>query len=71
MRARSTSGAAAGRSGGARVARIQLRRSEKGQTSSEYAIILGLIAPPIILLFAALSDAIIARIDAVAAFFTS
>lgn len=48
-----------------------MRRSEKGQTSSEYAIILGLIAPPIILLFAALSDAIIARIDAVTAFFTS
>jgi Flp pilus assembly pilin Flp len=47
-----------------------MRRSEKGQTSSEYAIVLGLIAPPIIILFVALSDAIVARIDAVAAFFT-
>ncbi|MGH3004621.1 MAG: hypothetical protein ACRDOS_01710 [Gaiellaceae bacterium] len=48
-----------------------MRSSEQGQTSSEYAIILGLIAPPIIILFALLSDAIVARIDAVAAFFTS
>ena len=47
------------------------RSRETGQTSSEYAIILGLIAPPIILLFAALSDAIVARIDTVTSFFTS
>ena len=70
MRAK-TSGVRPARSGGVRVARIRMRCSEKGQTSSEYAIILGLIAPPIILLFAALSDAIIARIDAVVGFFTS
>jgi Flp pilus assembly pilin Flp len=48
----------------------QLRRCEEGQTMAEYAVILGVITPVLILLFATMSEAIIARLQTVVGFLT-
>jgi Flp pilus assembly pilin Flp len=46
----------------------QLRRREEGQTMAEYAVVLAVITPAIIIAFAALSDAVAARLEAVIGF---
>ena len=46
------------------------RRSEAGQTMSEYAVILGVITPAIIIALGLLSDAVQARIETVIGFFS-
>jgi Flp pilus assembly pilin Flp len=45
------------------------RLGEDGQTMTEYAVILGVITPAIVLALALLSDAVRARIETVIAFF--
>jgi Flp pilus assembly pilin Flp len=48
----------------------QLRRCEEGQTMTEYAVVIGVITPVLVLLFAAMSDAIVARLQTVVGFLT-
>ena len=48
----------------------QLRRSEEGQTMAEYAVVIGVITPILVLLFAAMGNAIIARLQTVVGFLT-
>ncbi|MGH3031001.1 MAG: Flp family type IVb pilin, partial [Gaiellaceae bacterium] len=65
-----TSGVRPGRSGGVRVARLRTRPREHGQTMAEYAVILGVITPLIVLTLGLISDAIAQRIELVAGFIT-
>jgi Flp pilus assembly pilin Flp len=46
------------------------RRREGGQTMSEYAVILGVITPAIIIALGLLSDAVQARLETVIGFFS-
>jgi Flp pilus assembly pilin Flp len=46
----------------------QLRRGEEGQTMAEYAVVIGVITPVLVLLFAAMSDAIVERLQTVVGF---
>jgi Flp pilus assembly pilin Flp len=46
----------------------QPRRCEEGQTMAEYAIVIAVITPALVLLFAAMSDAIVERLQTVAGF---
>jgi Flp pilus assembly pilin Flp len=55
-------------SGGVRVTRFAIRSREEGQTMTEYAVILGVITPVILLAFAAMSDAVASRIQGVVGF---
>jgi Flp pilus assembly pilin Flp len=48
----------------------QLRRCEEGQTMAEYAVVIGVITPILVLLFAAMGNAIVARLQTVAGFLT-
>jgi Flp pilus assembly pilin Flp len=47
------------------------KRREDGQTMSEYAIILGIVTPAIIIALGLLSGAVQGRIETVIGFFTS
>ena len=51
-----------------RTPRSRFRRSETGQTMTEYAVILGVITPAIVLAFAMLGDAIVPLIDRIIGF---
>jgi len=48
----------------------QLTGREDGQTMAEYAVILGVITPVLVLLFATMGGAIVARLQTVAGFLT-
>jgi Flp pilus assembly pilin Flp len=48
----------------------QLRRCEEGQTMAEYAVVIGVITPVLVLLFATLGSAIVARLETVVGFLT-
>ena len=48
----------------------QLRRCEEGQTMAEYAVVIGVITPVLVLLFATMGGAIVARLETVAGFLT-
>jgi Flp pilus assembly pilin Flp len=48
----------------------QLMRREEGQTMAEYAVVLAVITPALVLLFATLGGAIVARLQTVAGFLT-
>ena len=48
----------------------QPTRREEGQTMAEYAVVIGVITPVLVLLFAAMADAIIARLQTVVGFLT-
>jgi Flp pilus assembly pilin Flp len=48
----------------------QLSRGAEGQTMAEYAVILGVITPVLVLLLATMSGAIIARLQTVAGYLT-
>jgi Flp pilus assembly pilin Flp len=45
-----------------------MRRLEEGQTMAEYAIVLGVITPFLVLVFATMGDAIVARLETVVGF---
>jgi Flp pilus assembly pilin Flp len=45
-----------------------MRRREEGQTMAEYAIVIGVITPVLVLAFAAMGDAIVARLETVIGF---
>lgn len=49
---------------------IPLTRREDGQTMAEYAVVLAVITPALILVFATMADAIIARLQTVVGFLT-
>ncbi|HEX2112477.1 MAG TPA: hypothetical protein VHF67_13095 [Gaiellaceae bacterium] len=49
---------------------VSVWRRSDGQTMSEYAIVLAVIAPAIVAAFAVLSDSFIERLETVAGFFT-
>ena len=51
------------------TARQSIRR-EEGQTMAEYAVVLGVITPVLVLLFATMGNAIVARLQTVASFLT-
>ena len=57
-----------GRSGGVRLTRLRFLRRDDGQTMAEYAVILGVITPIIVLAFAAMSDAVQSRLETVIGF---
>jgi len=46
----------------------QSRRREEGQTMAEYAVVLGVITPVLVLLFAAMSEAVADRLMTVVGF---
>ena len=48
----------------------QLRRCEEGQTMAEYAVVIGVITPVLVVLFAVMGNAIVARLQAVVGFLT-
>ena len=48
----------------------QLRRREQGQTMAEYAVVIGVITPVLVLMFAVMADAIVARLQTVVGFLT-
>ena len=48
----------------------QLRRSDEGQTMAEYAVVIGVITPVLVLLFAAMGGAIVERLQTVVGFLT-
>jgi Flp pilus assembly pilin Flp len=48
----------------------QLRRCEEGQTMAEYAVVIGVITPVLVLLFATMGNAIVARLQTVVGFLT-
>jgi Flp pilus assembly pilin Flp len=48
----------------------QLTRREDGQTMAEYAVVLGVITPVLVLLFAIMGNAIVARLQTVVGFLT-
>jgi Flp pilus assembly pilin Flp len=54
--------------GGSALSFRQLRRGEEGQTMAEYAVVIGVITPVLVLLFAAMSDAIVERLQTVVGF---
>jgi Flp pilus assembly pilin Flp len=43
-------------------------RREEGQTMAEYAVVIGVITPFLVLAFAAMGDAIVERLDVVIGF---
>ena len=49
---------------------IPLTRREEGQTMTEYAVVLAIITPALILVFATIADAIVARLQTLVAFLT-
>ena len=48
----------------------QLRRCEEGQTMAEYAVVIGVITPVLVLMLAMMADAIVARLQTVVGFLT-
>jgi Flp pilus assembly pilin Flp len=50
------------------VADIRMGRREEGQTMAEYAVVIGVITPFLVLTFAALGDAIVERLNTVVGF---
>jgi Flp pilus assembly pilin Flp len=52
------------------LTRIRLLRREDGQTMAEYAVVLAVITPAIVLAFAALSDSVASRLETVVGFLT-
>ena len=48
---------------------VRIMKREDGQTMSEYAIVLAVITPAIVLAFAALSDSVAGAVNAVLAYF--
>jgi len=46
----------------------QLTRHDDGQTMTEYAVVLGVITPVLVLVFATMGSAIVARLQTVAGF---
>ena len=46
----------------------QLTRRDEGQTMAEYAVVIGVITPVLVLLFAVMADAIVARLQTVVGF---
>jgi Flp pilus assembly pilin Flp len=56
--------------GGIALGFKQLRRCEEGQTMAEYAVVIGVITPVLVLLFATLGSAIVARLETVVGFLT-
>ena len=56
--------------GGVAVTARQPIRREEGQTMAEYAVVLGVITPVLVLLFATLTDTIVDRTQALIAFLT-
>lgn len=53
-----------------RVTTNRLRRRENGQTMTEYAVVLGIITPIVVLAYAALSDSIIDRLETFVGYFS-
>jgi Flp pilus assembly pilin Flp len=56
--------------GGIALGFEQLRRGDEGQTMAEYAVVIGVITPVLVLLFATMGGAIVARLETVAGFLT-
>jgi Flp pilus assembly pilin Flp len=50
------------------VTRFRLWRREDGQTMTEYAVVIGVITPIIVVAFAAMSDAVAARLETIVGF---
>jgi len=50
------------------LTRLRLLRREEGQTMAEYAVVIGVITPIIVLAFAAMSDAVASRLETVVGF---
>ena len=50
------------------MTRLRFLRRDDGQTMAEYAVILGVITPIIVLAFAAMSDAVQSRLETVIGF---
>jgi Flp pilus assembly pilin Flp len=48
----------------------QLRRRDEGQTMAEYAVVIGVITPVLVLTFAIMGGAIVARLQTVVGFLT-
>ena len=48
----------------------KLTRRENGQTMAEYAVVLGVITPVLVLVFATMGSAIVARLQTVVGFLT-
>jgi Flp pilus assembly pilin Flp len=48
----------------------QLTRRDDGQTMAEYAVVLGVITPALVIVFATMGGAIVARLQTVAGFLT-
>jgi Flp pilus assembly pilin Flp len=46
----------------------QLTRRDEGQTMAEYAVVIGVITPVLVLLFAVMGNAIVARLQTVVGF---
>ena len=46
----------------------QLTRRDEGQTMTEYAVVIGVITPVLVLLFAVMGNAIVARLQTVVGF---
>jgi Flp pilus assembly pilin Flp len=54
--------------GGVRLTSTRPRRRQQGQTMAEYAVILGVITPVLVLLFSGLGEPIIRRLEMVTSF---
>jgi Flp pilus assembly pilin Flp len=50
------------------LTRFRPLRREDGQTMAEYAVVIGVITPIIVLAFAAMSDAVASRLEVVVGF---
>jgi Flp pilus assembly pilin Flp len=50
------------------LTRFRLLRREDGQTMAEYAVVIGVITPIIVLAFAAMSDAVASRLETIVGF---
>ena len=48
----------------------QLTRRQEGQTMAEYAVVIGVITPVLVLMLALMADAIVARLQTVDGFLT-
>ena len=48
----------------------QLTRRDEGQTMAEYAVVIGVITPVLVLVFATMGNAIVARLQTVVGFLT-
>jgi Flp pilus assembly pilin Flp len=46
----------------------QLMRRDEGQTMTEYAVVIGVITPVLVLMFAMMGEAIVARLQTVISF---